>query len=324
MWPGEGGSTLRWICRDRVFTLAREGEGGLERGATLVLFAIILPLVLVFGAVVVDIGNWWVHARHLQTKVDAAAFAGGGAWGFPCGPDVDASIEAQARQYVGPHMTAAGVVLTSGFNPQVGGTEADRIHVVLNGGDWWDDDAGAAPADRTDPLNPSICEAKVLDVKATEANADLLFGWLPFSPDIKRKARVEIQEVEGLTGLLPIAVRLPQPLSVAAIFYDEAPAAKGQILRQVLPRGLHAERPDMHLRRSTRTRPVDHPRRPGPELLGELHAGRDDRSRRRHELPAGLRHPGSTAAVLRHRHRHVPDREPALQPGHEHADRPVL
>jgi len=230
MWREKGGSTLRWICGDRVFTSAREGEGGLERGATLTLAAIILPLILVLGAVVVDVGNWWVHARHLQTKVDAAAFAGGGVWGFPCGPDLDASIEAQARQYVGPHTTAAGVVLTSGFNPQVGGTEADRIRVVLNGGDWWDDDAGVAPADRTDPLNPSICEAKVLDVKATEANADHLFGWLPFFPDIKRKARVQIEEIEGLSGLLPVAVRLPQPLSAAAIFYDEDPAANGQIL----------------------------------------------------------------------------------------------
>ena len=221
---------LRRICGGRILTSAREGEGGLERGATLAFVAIILPLVLAFGALVVDIGNWWVHARHLQTKVDAAAFAGGGVWGFPCGPDVDASIEAEARQYVGPHTTAAGTVLTSGFNPQVGATKADRIHVVLNGGDWWDDDAGASPADRTDPLNPSICEAKVLDVKATEANADLLFGWMPIFPDIKRKARVEIQETEGLSGLLPIAVRLPQPLSTAAIFYDEDPAANGQIL----------------------------------------------------------------------------------------------
>ena len=39
--------------------------------------------------------------------------------------------------------------------------------------------------------------------------------------NVKRKARVQIEEIEGLTGLLPIAVRLPQPLSAAAIFYDE-------------------------------------------------------------------------------------------------------
>lgn len=80
----------------------------------------------------------------------------------------------------------------------------------------------------------------------------------------------------------------------------------------------------MHLRCSAGTRPVDHPRRPGPELLGELHAGRDDWSRRRHELPAGLRHARGTTAVLRHRHRRVSDCERTLQPGHEHADRPVL
>jgi len=34
MWSEEGG-TVRWICGGRVFTSAREGEGGLERGATL-------------------------------------------------------------------------------------------------------------------------------------------------------------------------------------------------------------------------------------------------------------------------------------------------
>ncbi|MGH3132602.1 MAG: pilus assembly protein TadG-related protein [Gaiellaceae bacterium] len=188
-----------------------------------VFLALLLPLILLIGVVVVDVGNWWVHRKHLQTKVDAAAFAGGGAWGFPCGSDIDTNIEAQARLYVGEHMQADGSSFTgTTFNPQVGGTPGSQIHVVLNGLDWWDDDAGVTPADRTSPLNSSICQAKTLDVKATEANNSPLFGWLPFFPDIKRKARVEIQEVEGLTGLLPIAVRLPQPLSAAAVFYDES------------------------------------------------------------------------------------------------------
>jgi hypothetical protein len=37
---------------------------------------------------------------------------------------------------------------------------------------------------------------------------------------------VQIEEASGLTGLLPIAVRLPQPLSAAAVFYDEAGPTK--------------------------------------------------------------------------------------------------
>ena len=42
-----------------------------------------LKLTLIFlglGAMVIGIGNWYTHAKHLQTKADAGAFAGGGAW----------------------------------------------------------------------------------------------------------------------------------------------------------------------------------------------------------------------------------------------------
>ena len=52
----------------------------------LVLFSIVLTLLLFLGSVVVTIGSWYTHGRHLQTKVDAAAFAGGVSWAFPCGP----------------------------------------------------------------------------------------------------------------------------------------------------------------------------------------------------------------------------------------------
>ncbi|MGH7541376.1 MAG: pilus assembly protein TadG-related protein [Gemmatimonadota bacterium] len=205
----------------------RGGRHAHERGSILVLFGVVLPLILVLGAAVIDIGNWWVHGRHLQTKVDAAAFAGGSAWGFPCGTDIEANIEGTARTYVGEHTQADGAPFTATtFNPQVGGTPGSNIHVVLNGSSWWDDDEGSTPADRTSPLNPSICESKTLDVKATEENNIALFNFIPFFPDIKRKARVRIEEVDGLTGLLPIGVRLPQPLSAAAVFYHEGSADK--------------------------------------------------------------------------------------------------
>ena len=180
-----------------------------ERGVAMILFAVILPLTFILAAATWDVGNWWVHRKHLQTKVDAAAFAGGGVWNFPCGDAVtgnSATIEATARKFFGPHTTAAGTVLTAGYNPQVGGAApAQDVHVVLNGMDWYDNDTGLAPADRLSPPNPSICDSKTLDVKATEDDTDALFGWLPFFPDIKRKARVQIEEAEGLSGLLPIA-----------------------------------------------------------------------------------------------------------------------
>lgn len=185
--------------------------------------ALLLPVLLALGAIVLSIGNWYTHARHLQTKVDAAAFAGGSVWGFPCGADVDAAIEAEARTYAGDHTAADGTIVTGGFNPQVGHVGGDQVYVALNQADWWSGSFSAG--DFSDPAGP-LCESKVLDVKATEADTTLIWGVLPLFPDIKRKARVQIEEVEGLTGLLPIAVRLPQPLSAAAVFYDEASPGK--------------------------------------------------------------------------------------------------
>ena len=202
-----------------------------ERGASIVLFAVVLTTILMLGAAVVNLGNWWTHGKHLQTKADAAALAAGGVWGFPCGADSDTNVAGDgivdtARKYFGPHTTAgptppAGTVVNAGFNPQLGGVPGDDIHVVINGTDYWDDDPPINYQDMTSPLG-QVCLARIADVKATEANSVPLFGLLPFWPDIKRKARVEIVEVEGISGLLPIGVRVPKPLSAAAIFYNEA------------------------------------------------------------------------------------------------------
>jgi uncharacterized membrane protein len=48
-----------------------------EEGGIVVFVALLVPVVLLFLSLTVDIGNWWVHKRHLQLQVDAAAFAGG-------------------------------------------------------------------------------------------------------------------------------------------------------------------------------------------------------------------------------------------------------
>lgn len=192
----------------------------------IVLFAVVLPIFVGLGAIVFSVGSWYAHAKHLQTKVDASAFAGGGSWAFPCASDIDAKIEESARQYVGEHTKVDGSTYTSTtFNPQIGKVRYDQIHAVLNGPSYYDADE-ALPTEKTSPSG-TICEAKILDVKATEQDSPLM-GWRPFWPDIKRKARVEIQEVEGLNGLIPIAVRAPEPVSAAAIFYNEA---TGNILK---------------------------------------------------------------------------------------------
>ncbi len=203
-----------------------------ERGQVVVFFALIFPVVMGIGAIVITIGNWYTHGKHLQTKADASVFAGGGVWGFPCAPDIDLRIENQARTYVGPHMKADGTpYVGTAFNPQLGGVGGTQIHAVLNGSDWYDDDSNPLPTEKNNPLNASICDAKTIDVKVTEDNSFPLFSLIPLFPDIKRKARVEIQEIAGLSGLLPIGVRVPRPLSAAAVFYNETPGVNyGEIL----------------------------------------------------------------------------------------------
>ena len=200
-----------------------------ERGQVIVLFALLLPIFMGIGAIVIAIGNWYVHGKHLQTKADASALAGGGGWGFPCADDVNDRIELNARTYLGKHIEADGTPFTATtFNPQVGGVTGSQIHGVLNGTDYYDDDSNPAPADYADPSG-SACDAKILDVKVTEDNSFPLFSLMPFFPDIKRKARVQIEQGDSFGGLLPIAVRVPKPTSAAAIFYDES-TGNGTIL----------------------------------------------------------------------------------------------
>ena len=56
-----------------------------ERGQVAVLFALMLPMLLALGGVVIGVGNWYVHGKNLQTKADAGAFAGGGSGSFRAG-----------------------------------------------------------------------------------------------------------------------------------------------------------------------------------------------------------------------------------------------
>ena len=173
------------------------------------LVALLLPIFMVLAAIVLDVGNWYVHKRHLQTMVDAGAFAG--ATGFVgCSAvtgdplSANAAIRASALEYAGDTARSA-----STRNLQV--KEWDDVRVVLNSDRFWQD---GDPADGTglddtldldgDPTTPGDpCSARTLDVKATDDDAPLLFGLIPLNVSPKAKARVEIQQIEAQSGMLP-------------------------------------------------------------------------------------------------------------------------
>ena len=185
-----------------------------ERGAVLPWFALWLPVLVLFLVFVVDVGHWFEHKRHLQMQADAGALAGGGVFTIPCS---SASIEATARKYAGDP-GADGP-----YNLQVPPTDQANVHVLINATDYWNNGG----SDYTDGGDP--CNAKMVDVKITEADLPLFFGipGLFGTVDaINAHARVSIQALTYLGGgALPIAVPDVDPSRAKATFVDEETGA---------------------------------------------------------------------------------------------------
>jgi hypothetical protein len=180
-----------------------------ERGAVLVLLAGFLPLALLMASFVLDLGNWWVHKRHLQTQADAAALAGAGAIKLPC---QDAPIVELARQYSGDR--------TGDRNPQLGGTTPENVHMLVNSPTFY----GQTEVEPDPPPSPSPCAARMVDVKMTETD----LPWLMRAANldfINATARVSIRQLDRMNGMLPVGVPDVNPKTAAAIFVDEATGA---------------------------------------------------------------------------------------------------
>ena len=184
-----------------------------ERGQIVVIFALMIPMLLALSGFVVGIGNWYVHAKHLQTKADAGAFAGGGEWEFPCGTEIDARIEAAAR-LVRRREQPSGRT----------GSGYERSLSLELSCPW----LRRLVRRRQQPRCPQEnLGALQRDVPRRQGHRGQLVpapSLIPLFPDIKRKARVEIRQGNSFSGLLPIAVRAPEPVS-AAVFYNEANGA---------------------------------------------------------------------------------------------------
>jgi hypothetical protein len=191
-----------------------------ERGQIIILFALFLPLILGIGSVVMSVGNWYVLKRHLQTQVDAAALAGGPAF-TGCGQDelaANAAIAQAALKYSGD--TARSV---NPYNLQL--EQAGDQRVVVNSGSYW---SPGDPTDGSGGLDNSLgtpCDTAFLDVKATDQDVPLLFRWLPFFPDLKSRALVEISQVASTNGIRPLGVPEVDPTQVAVVFVNEDGAA---------------------------------------------------------------------------------------------------
>jgi Putative Flp pilus-assembly TadE/G-like len=171
----------------------------------LVVIAVWLPVLVLFIIFVVDVGNWFVHKRHLQLQADAGALAGGGLFTFPCS---DTPIVNEARKYAGDP-GASGP-----YNLQVAPTAQSNIHVLINSTNFWNE-GGTDYSDGGPP-----CAARFVDVKMTESSLPWFFG-LSVVPAINARARVTIQSLQSQRGALPVAVPDIDPKVGRAWFIDE-------------------------------------------------------------------------------------------------------
>jgi Putative Flp pilus-assembly TadE/G-like len=187
--------------------LARAGE---QDGAAMVMVAIALPVLILFASFAIDVGNWFVHHRHLQTQADAGALAAAGDFHYPCD---DAAIEARAKEYGGAE--------AGGYNHQIGGTELENIEFGLN--------SPSSP----NPAGGTPCETGIIDVTVGETDLPLFFrvaGLLGAVPLIRAHARVEIRTKGFVSGALPVAVPDSNPHSASVTFVDESAGETGKTL----------------------------------------------------------------------------------------------
>jgi hypothetical protein len=186
-----------------VVTPTREESGGV-----VVLVALLMPFLLLVLTLAIEIGSWYVHKRHLQIQVDAAALAAGQHFGeclaAPAG--AQANMETQALKY------------GDTYNPQVGGA-AGKGSLTL----WFQRNTyppGALAADDT-PNGVNACTSGMFDVKATESGIPHIFAISPLAT-VRAHARVELRLLTQMKGLLPVAVPDPRFNFAFATFIDEA------------------------------------------------------------------------------------------------------
>ena len=197
-----------------------------ERGGIAALSALVIPVFLLLGALVLDAGNWYAHKRALQNRADAAALAAGGEYAAQLANCVADSatagsvIVAQARRYAG----AAAGDFNEGVNDQA------NVTVAVNA-------TGPGAPDNSSGVNP--CQKHVTgdaisdpgwvgtDVIVQESNIGTLGRTLGINlPSITARARVELNEMPETDEFAPLAIP-EQSIAKARIrFVDDCSGAE--------------------------------------------------------------------------------------------------
>jgi len=191
-----------------------------DQGVAVVMIVLAMPMFILLMVFTIDVGNWFVHKRHLQTQADAAALAGASGFSFPaCDviPDViDLVIKSRANQYSG---VGDGTTKYNDRFPTVG----SRLHTVINEPDYFGQTGNPGDPDISPDKSP--CRDHFVDVKMTEKDLPWFFG-PSIVPNINARARVAFKEIKSLSGILPIGVEEVDPKQAHVYFFDEDTGTK--------------------------------------------------------------------------------------------------
>jgi hypothetical protein len=200
---------------EQIAGIARREDGGV-----VVMVALWLPLLLVLGSFVIDVGNWFEHRRNLQMQADAAALAAAGEFRRPC---VNDPVKDMAHIYGGA--SPAGAV-TGAYNEQVGDRPAANVRLLVNSQTWFNQpDNVDATVDTREP-----CQAAMIDVKLTETDLPWFLRVARVVPFINAHARVSFRRVgQNPRSSVPIGVPEANPKRGRVELVDEG---TGEVLGQ--------------------------------------------------------------------------------------------
>jgi len=186
-----------------------------DQGVATIMVALSIPVILLFCVLAIDVGNWFVHKRHLQNQADAAALAGAGAYTFPACDDN--LVINTALRYSGKGDAVAT------YNPPTDvDTPQNRLYAEINKPDYFDQSGNPGESDLPD----TPCNSKFIDVKMTETDLPWIFR--VFGPIdsrveyINAQARVKLFQTNEADKLLPVGVQEAAPRKVRAFVVDEA------------------------------------------------------------------------------------------------------
>jgi Flp pilus assembly protein TadG len=219
------GEWLSMISRHRLTRAA-----GDERGAILVVTALVMLTLLVVAAYAIDTAIWFVHSRHLQTQADAAALAA--AHDFQCTPGtanagVDAQIANTIHQYDGTGLSTPPVA--NPYNPQVAvspipattySATQHNLFSEVNQASFINQSVPNDTAPSGSAWSGSPCQDDAINVKMSETNVPSFFPFI--NPGyINREAQVSIENLASGGTNLPLAIPSIAPSTLHATLIDE-------------------------------------------------------------------------------------------------------